>query len=79
MKLKLLFFGVLTDVVNGQEQIMEVADATTIEALNALLKSTHPLLTRYKYNIAVNQQIADHDLSLNDGDEIAFLPPFAGG
>ena len=31
------------------------------------------------YKIAVNQTIVSSDLGLNNNDEIAILPPFAGG
>jgi molybdopterin synthase catalytic subunit len=29
--------------------------------------------------IAVNQEIAQDETLVSDGDEVAFLPPFAGG
>jgi molybdopterin converting factor small subunit len=29
--------------------------------------------------LSVNQVMADWDHVLNDGDELAFLPPFSGG
>ena len=32
-----------------------------------------------KVLVSVNQDIAHEDLEVRDGDEIALLPPFAGG
>jgi molybdopterin converting factor small subunit len=29
--------------------------------------------------ISVNQDMADSDTIIHDGDEVAFLPPFSGG
>ncbi len=29
--------------------------------------------------IAVNQEMADLDMAINDGDEVAFFPPVTGG
>ena len=78
MKLKLLFFGALTDVVSNQQYVIDAVE-TNVSALDASLKSKHPFLNNYKYKIAVNQQIVEGDHSLKDGDEVAFLPPFAGG
>jgi len=36
-------------------------------------------LKEINYKIAVNQTLADDSLLLNENDEIALLPPFAGG
>jgi molybdopterin converting factor small subunit len=35
--------------------------------------------TRKKVNVAVNQNHADWDQSINKEDEIAFFPPVTGG
>ena len=32
-----------------------------------------------KVMISVNQEMADSDTIIHDGDEVAFLPPFSGG
>jgi molybdopterin converting factor small subunit len=79
MKLKLLFFGALTDVVSNKQQIVDGIDTKDIKTLDSFLKLKYPVLNSYKYKIAVNQQIINENKLLNDGDEIAFLPPFAGG
>jgi molybdopterin converting factor small subunit len=31
------------------------------------------------FKVAVNQSIVNADFKLNDNDEVALLPPFAGG
>ncbi len=79
MKLKLLFFGALSDIVNDKQQIIDVIDAKDVSSLHSFLKIKYPSLNSYTYKIAVNQQVMDENKLLNDGDEIAFLPPFAGG
>jgi molybdopterin converting factor small subunit len=79
MKLKLLFFGALTDVVSNKQQIVDGIDTKDVKTLDSFLKLKYPVLNSYKYKIAVNQQIINENKLLNDGDEIAFLPPFAGG
>ena len=38
-----------------------------------------PEIVHYNYRIALNNEIIDGDPSLKSGDEVAFLPPFAGG
>ena len=79
MKLKLLFFGALTDVVSNQQYVTDVVDGTSVSTLDASLKLKYPSLAGYKYKVAVNQKIVENDHPLTDGDEVAFLPPFAGG
>ena len=79
MKLKLLFFGALTDVVSNQQYVTDVVDGTSVSTLDTSLKLKYPSLAGYKYKVAVNQKIVEGEHPLADGDEVAFLPPFAGG
>jgi sulfur-carrier protein len=79
MKIKLLFFGALTDVVGAQEQMIDVDDNLDITYLNLDLLSRYPSLSNFKYKIALNKMVVDKDQKLKNGDEVAFLPPFAGG
>ena len=48
-----------------------------------MIESAYPkigeLLQKKKVLVSVNQDIAHEDLEVKDGDEIALLPPFAGG
>lgn len=79
MKIKILFFGVLIDATNITHlELMDGEVQSTFE-LHDKLKEIYPLLKNYKYQIALNHTIIKEDLKLNEGDEIAFLPPFAGG
>jgi molybdopterin converting factor small subunit len=38
-----------------------------------------PEIAHYNFRIAVNNEIVNEDPVLNDGDEVAYMPPFAGG
>lgn len=78
MELKLLFFGVLTDVI-GVSDIEFVMKSGNVEQLNKRLQKDFPALKNYTYKIAVNQEIITGEKKLKDGDEVSFLPPFAGG
>lgn len=79
MKLTLLFFGVLTDVIGKSQLELHTNDVTNVELLNEYLKLNYSSLGNYTYKIAINQEITDNKMSLSDGDEVSFLPPFAGG
>ncbi len=74
----LLFFGALTDTTGGTQQRLE-KKFTNVNALNAYLQQQYPGMEKHPYKIAVNGEFCCGDKILEDGDEIAFLPPFAGG
>ncbi len=77
MKVNVLFFGNLSELVNANHLVMEnVAD--TNELLNKL-NSKFQSLKNYNYRIAINQNMEAGVTTLKNGDEIALLPPFSGG
>lgn len=50
-----------------------------VEALRAANPQLGELLSQKKVVISVNQEIAHPDTEISRADEIALLPPFAGG
>jgi len=81
IRVKVLFFGRLKDVVGRAEESLEVPEASTIEQLFALHVSRLPELGKYRSSLVAshNQEFAAWDTPLHSGDEIAFLPPVSGG
>ncbi len=79
MKLNLLFFGSLVDATGIQKRELSTDSLIDVSLLNEYLQSVFPLLKKHKYKIAVNQKMVENEQELQDGDEVAFLPPFAGG
>ncbi len=82
MKLTVLYFAAVRDLVGKDEDVLELpASVTTIGALAAHLASVHaPLEGRLGYvRFARNEEFATNDASLADGDTIALIPPVAGG
>ncbi|HJN63139.1 MAG: MoaD/ThiS family protein [Flavobacteriales bacterium] len=77
MKNKVLFFGILEDIVGSKELI--ISESNSSDELLKNIKKQYPELENKTFQIAVNQQIINTNTTLNDGDEIALLPPFAGG
>jgi molybdopterin synthase catalytic subunit len=81
LSVRVLFFGAARDAV-GHERI-ELScdtDCTAGEAFQKLL-SEHAALQRFGESLllAVNQQYADRNRELHDGDELAIFPPVSGG
>lgn len=81
VRLKVLFFGRLKDVVGQSEESLDLADASTIEQLFALYCQRIPELSKYRSSLVAsrNQEFASWDALLHSGDEVAFLPPVSGG
>ena len=80
MGLKLLFLGRLEDAAGAAER--DVAVFSTLDALLAALEA--PLaeaLRADRVRLALNGALVPdaRELTLADGDELAFLPPVSGG
>lgn len=77
MQVTVLFFGALIEVTNVPSLNIDGID-TTDQALE-YLHQKFPLLCHYKFSVALNQDFLSDSANLHDGDEMALLPPFAGG
>ena len=81
MKIKVLFFGVTKDLTGLQEEQMEFPQGTILGGLWGHYVVRFPRLNDLSrvLVLAVNQEIAERTRTLQDGDEVAFLPPVSGG
>ena len=77
MKVKILFFGVLSEAAGKQEMMLN--DISDSETLQNHLQSLIPGLKDYIFRLAINQEFIDSNHTLKDGDVVAIMPPFAGG
>jgi len=82
--IKVLFFAQLAE--DAECAAIEVVHRDELTA-RSLVSDLEPLIAgkaidqlRHDFvMLSVNQQLADWDAPLNDGDEVGFLPPFSGG
>jgi molybdopterin converting factor small subunit len=76
---KVKYFGVLAEsVAKGEEEV--VIDSKNLQELVVKLTEKYSL-DAFDFQIAVNRKIIQNlgDFNVEDSDEIAFLPAFAGG
>jgi molybdopterin synthase sulfur carrier subunit len=77
MEVNVLFFGVLSEVTGSR--VRHYSGVSTLDTLKEKIQDDFPDIVHYNYIISVNNTLISKDSPLNDGDEIAFMPPFAGG
>jgi len=77
VKVKVLLFGVLMS--ESGKQILEIEGVKTILDLKEKLEKKFPIFSEYQYQIFVNHEQAQEGKVLKSHDEIALIPPFAGG
>jgi molybdopterin converting factor small subunit len=77
------FFAVLKKLLDRESMRIDLHGPATLKALLDRLEEDIPsirsVIREGRTLIAVNQEIAQEDTLVSDGDEVAFLPPFAGG
>ena len=81
MTVRLLYFAVLRDITGKSEAEVSVRDGTRAAEVWETLRGQYAQLESYRKPpmIAVNETYATPDTILRDGDELAFIPPVAGG
>jgi molybdopterin converting factor subunit 1 len=81
MRVRVLFFGQLKDIVGASQEDAELSDGARVEDLFERYGRRFPKLAEFRPSIAasVNQEYAGWRAPLASGDEVAFLPPVSGG
>lgn len=81
VRIRLLFFAVLRDIAGSDHQELVLAEGTCARDVWESLRSTHVRLADYVQPpmVAINETYASPETLLRDGDELAFIPPVAGG
>ncbi len=81
MRVRVLFFGQLKDIVGVSQEDAELSDGARVEDLFERYGRRFPKLAEFRPSVAasVNQEYAGWRAPLAAGDEVAFLPPVSGG
>jgi molybdopterin converting factor subunit 1 len=81
MLVRTLFFAAYRDLLGVSQLDVDVAEGATVSHLVAELRLRGGRFAALPHRpaVAVNRDYALHDVRLAAGDEVAFIPPVAGG
>lgn len=81
MRITVLYFAVFRERLGRSEEQLELEDGANAGDAVAALAARHAPVAqlRGRFRVAVNQELVDDTQPLQDGDELALIPPVAGG
>ena len=80
MAIIIKYFGAIADATAKNEERFDFgSNGISLSEARQRLESQYPKIKLLAYSFAINQVIATDDKILNENDELALLPPFAGG
>src|SRR5947207_13725741 len=81
MRVKVLFFGMLKDIVGRVEEPLDIADGARLSTVFDYYAGRFPQLRELAGSIVLarNQEFSEASSAVMEGDEVAFLPPVSGG
>jgi molybdopterin converting factor subunit 1 len=81
MHIRVLYFAVFREKLGRDDDALALADGATVADAIDALADRHPAIAtlRGRFRVAVNQDFTDDAHALADGDELALIPPVAGG
>lgn len=80
IELKILAFGIAKDIFGTNLFSMEIKEPISIQKLKELILKDYPDFKKLaSFRIAVNSEYQEDDFVIKEGDEIAIIPPVAGG
>lgn len=81
ISVRVLLFAAYAEAAGRDEEVLSVDAPATVESVVQAFRARHPHADRLPPRplVAVNQVHATMSAVVNAGDEVALLPPMAGG
>lgn len=77
MNISIKYFGLIAEITQCNQEYIDFSESSLSELL-AELYTKYPKLKEKNFQVAQDQELITNETLLN-GEELALLPPFAGG
>jgi molybdopterin converting factor subunit 1 len=80
-KVTVLYFGQSREISGVSEEEFSIPEGSSLPVLIGAVGERHAKIRRFaeSMQVAVNEEIAEGNERLKEGDTVALLPPVAGG
>jgi len=80
MRIKILLFGITRDIIGDNSIEIELTSGISVLDLQQMLKKKYSGLNDIEnFAVAVNEEYASGEYTINKNDVIAIIPPVSGG
>lgn len=81
IRVQVVYFGSARDIAGSREEEYSFPNTVSVDTLLSTAESRHKGLVnlRKSIRVAVNESVISTEVTLDDGDVVAILPPVAGG
>lgn len=81
VQVRVLYFAAARDAAARREEVLDLPDGATLQELMDEVVRRHPAMARLRsaLRVAVDERYADPGHRLQGTEEVAIIPPVAGG
>jgi len=79
MHIRVRYFAILREQRGQAEERVETSAATASDLFQELAQKHCFTLPEARLRVAINEEFASFAVPLKEGDQVAFIPPVAGG
>lgn len=80
MKITILLFGIIRDIIGESKLTLELKKESSIEQLKQYFIKEYDELSKYhNFSVAVNEEYVEAGYILKSNDIVALIPPVSGG
>ena len=79
MKINMNYYALFREQAGCSGEVLEMGDGGAADLFDLLKTKYNFSMDRQHVRLAVNDAFVDWDTPLNDGDQVVFIPPVAGG